>query len=261
MRTIYVFYADVFWLQNFLMDFLALTGVNYFLKRRQSWRKLALLAGGYSVASVLLLLLIHNYFLYLLLVHFVLNTSMVWIGFGRQEKRTFLENWGATYLIVVLGGGMFQGIMECGLLPQNYMTAVLLTAVAGYGSLTYLMHRREFTNQIFEVCLKKENRKQTLRAYWDSGNQLKDPYTGQAISILSYEAAGTFVNRSRDAIRIVPYSALGTEHGLMEVFTVEELCIYDGKMERQIGPAAIGIANPGLLEHKEYDMILHASLL
>ena len=35
----------------------------------------------------------------------------------------------------------------------------------------------------------------------------------------------------------------------------------DGRHEVEIRPAAVGIANEGLLEGKEYDMILHASML
>ena len=35
----------------------------------------------------------------------------------------------------------------------------------------------------------------------------------------------------------------------------------NGRDEVEIRPAAVGIANEGLLEGKEYDMILHASML
>lgn len=260
-RAIYVFYADVFWLQNFLMDFIALTGVNYFLKRHKRWRRIALIAAIFAAVSLLLLLVLHNMSLYLLLVHFVCNTSMVLLCFGWEGKRPFLENWAVTYLGILLLGGVFQWLWESGLLPQNYMLTASLAAVVGYVACVYLMQRKDFANQIYVVYLKKGTRQREFHAYWDSGNQLRDPYTGQAISIVSARAAEVFVDRGQDAIRYVPYRALGTEQGLMEVFTVEELRIRDGRRERKVGPAAIGIANPGLLEQKEYDMILHASLL
>lgn len=261
MRVIYVFYADTFLLQNFLMDFAALCGANYFLKRRQKAGRLAKAAALYAVVSLLLLLVIHNYVLYLLFIHFAVNTSMVWLCFGWHGKREFLENWAVIYISVILFGGIAGWITDWGILPRNYAVITMLIVPAGYGILTYFMQRREFANQLFLVRLKKEERCKKLEAYWDSGNQLRDPYTGQAVSIISHSAAAEFVNRERDAIRYVPFRALGTEHGLMEVFTVEELCIFDGRKEHRITPAVIGIANPGLLEHKEYDMILHASLL
>ena len=37
--------------------------------------------------------------------------------------------------------------------------------------------------------------------------------------------------------------------------------IQNGRHEVEIRPATVGIANEGLLEGKEYDMILHASML
>lgn len=261
MRVIYVFYADTFLLQNFVMDFAALCGANYFLRRRRKAVRLAGFSALYSVISLALLLVIHNYVLYLLFMHFVMNTGMVWSCFGWRGKREFLENWAVIYISVILFGGISQWIADWGIMPQNYAVFALLAVPAGYGILTYFMQRKDFANQLFLVCLKKEERCKKLEAYWDSGNQLRDPYTGQAVSIISHRAAAEFVNRDRDAIRYVPYRALGTEHGLMEVFTVEELCIFDGGRERRIAPAVIGIANPGLLEQKEYDMILHASLL
>ena len=146
MRVIYVFYADAFWLQNFLMDFAALCGANYFLKRRRKTARLAGLAALYAVISVVLLLVIHNYVLYLLLMHFVINTSMVWLCFGKCGKREFLENWAVIYLCVILLGGICQWI------GNLWLPAVL----AVYGILTYLMRRKDFANHLISLSLKKE---------------------------------------------------------------------------------------------------------
>ena len=106
----------------------------------------------------------------------------------------------------------------------------------------------------------KDARRMALSAYWDSGNQLRDPYTGQPICILSYSLAEKFVDQTKDRIRFVPYRALGAEDGLLAVMDVDEMILQDGRQMRRYEHMAVGIAQKGLLEDKEYDLILHASL-
>lgn len=57
--------------------------------------------------------------------------------------------------------------------------------------------RRVYGNHIYPAELKKGERHIRLRAYWDSGNQLTDPYTGQEISILSGSVAEKFFTKEK----------------------------------------------------------------
>ena len=52
MRKIYVFYADVFLVQNFLMDLLAIVGVNRFLRRQKKLWRLTAAAAAASVGGL-----------------------------------------------------------------------------------------------------------------------------------------------------------------------------------------------------------------
>ena len=54
--------------------------------------------------------------------------------------------------------------------------------------------------------------------------------------------------------------ALGAEDGLLAVMDVDEMILQDGRQMRRYEHMAVGIAQKGLLEDKEYDLILHASL-
>lgn len=243
------------------MDFIAVTGVNYFLKRRKKYARLFLASLFSSAAGLLLLLGVRNYLLYTLLSHFLLNTLMVFFSFGRCGWREFLENWAVTYLSVILSGGILQWLQESGIWPKNFLFGSMAVIVIGYGILLYLMQRRGFGNHIFLVKMKKDNRSMELRAYWDSGNQLRDPYTGQAVSIISHTKAAAFLDAEKDRIRYVPYRSLGEEEGLLEVTNVDELLLQNGNKTVCMQQMAIGIAGEGLFEGREYDMILHESLL
>lgn len=251
----------MFLLQNFFMDFVAVTGVNYFLKRRKKYTRLAITALLSSAAGLALVLFVRNYVIYRLLSHFLLNTLMVCLCFGIEGRKAFLENWAVTYFAVILLGGLFQWLQAAGIVPSGFLMQATAAALLGYLALLYLMQKKSFGNHIFSAEIRKDSRSVRLCAYWDSGNQLTDPYSGQAVSIISREKAAVLMDDTKDLVRYVPFCSLGAKEGLLAVTSVDELLIYDGSRTIRTGQTAIGIAEKGLLEGRDYDLILHASLL
>ena len=242
------------------MDFLAVAGANLFLKRCRKMRWLLLGAAVSAVLGLCCILLCRNYLLYCLLTHFLINTLMTVICFGRCDRRQFFENWVAVYLVVLLLGGAFAWLQESGILSKSRGVAIAAAVTVTCGLLRYLGRRRAFGSHVRRAWLGKDARRMALSAYWDSGNQLRDPYTGQPICILSYSVAEKFVDQTKDRIWFVPYRALGAEDGLLAVMDVDEMILQDGRQMRRYEHMAVGIAQKGLLEDKEYDLILHASL-
>ncbi len=256
-----MFYADVFLLQNLCMDYLAVMGSNLFLKRGKRGMRLFLVSALSSLCGLFLALFVKNPLWYQLLAHLVLNTGMVAGCFGIGSKRRFLEDWAVTYAAVLfLGGGMEWLRGQQFFFKSQYMQ-MAAAAVLLFSAVAYLIRFRSFGNHIFSGCLKKDLRSMEIRAYWDSGNQLRDPYTGKAVSILSFQKAKEFLKAEKDGIRYVPYRSLGEQGGLLRVTDVDYLEIRQGSQKIVIEHAAVGFAEEGLLEDKGYDLILHAALL
>lgn len=256
-----MFYVDVFLIQNFLMDLLALLGVNCFLKRQSATKRLIGVAALASGISCLLLLFCRDRMLFFLLMHFVVNTGMVMLAFPTKGWKLRLENWLVMYLSVILLGGLTEYLQECGGFMAETLWRIIFTGAIGLMVVQYLLHRKNYAGNLYPVRLYKGDRCMELMAYWDSGNQLEDPYTGNGISILSFRKAEDFIEKDKDFIRYVPYRSLGEEHGLLAVTNVDELWVTDGHRKIKIRQAAIGIAEAGLMKEGEYDLILHASIL
>ncbi len=106
------------------MDFLAVAGANLFLKRCRKMRWLLLGAAVSAVLGLCCILLCRNYLLYCLLTHFLINTLMTVICFGRCDRRQFFENWVAVYLVVLLLGGAFEWLQESGILSKSRGVAI-----------------------------------------------------------------------------------------------------------------------------------------
>ena len=133
---------------------------------------------GAAVSAVLglcCILLCRNYLLYCLLTHFLINTLMTVICFGRCDRRQFFENWVAVYLVVLLLGGALEWLQESGILSKSRGVAIAAAVTVTCGLLRYLGRRRAFGSHVRRAWLGKDARRMALSAYWDSGNQLRDP--------------------------------------------------------------------------------------
>ena len=139
---------------------------------------------------------------------------------------------------------------------QAVISAVLLSVVTAY-----LGRRKQVGGHLFEVVIKHHGRPRRMTGYWDSGNQLRDPFNGRPVCILCRELAEKIFEPETEMVRFIPYTSLGTQKGLLPVVFADQMEIEGNGKRITIKPAEIGIANAGLLEEKEYDLILHASLL
>lgn len=253
MRNIYVFYADVFLVQNFLMDVIALMAAKLFLRKRGKRGRLFLAAASGSLLGLFLLLALKEYLLYCIFTHFFLNTAMVVLAFGKMGKREFWKTWSVTYIAVLLCGGAIEWMGGMGI--WSLFGVLMIMGITSF----LLEGHRNFGSHLFEAQLLKDGKRMLLAAYWDSGNQLRDIYTGKPVCILSGRKFTEFFGENAK-VRYIPFTSLGEEQGVIPVTDADELVILRGKHTIRITQAAIGAAGDGLLEKKEYDLILHASL-
>ncbi len=243
------------------MDYIALTGVNYFLKRQRRLRRLFIVSVLASLGSLFLHIGIRNSVVRAIVLHFGWNTIMTIFAFGWREKKEFLENWFFIYLCILFLGGMMEWEASLGI-PESFfwlkavMSAVLLTMAS-----RVFAHKKLIMEQIFRIDIVHHGRIWELKGYWDSGNLLQDPYIKRPVNILEKKVAEEMLCPKEDAVRFVPYCSLGNKNGLLSVFNAEKMYIYQGKKRLEVIPAVFGIAEAGLLDGKEYDVILQASML
>ena len=243
------------------MDYIALASVNYFLKRRRKLRRLFLIALLASVGSLLIHMYIRNVGFRTILLHFGLNTGMNYLAFGWTNKRNFWENWLFIYLAVLFLGGIMDWETSLGIPSAFFWVKAIVAALLLTGVTIYFSQKREFLEQMFKVDIMHHGKTWELNAYWDSGNLLVDPYNGKPVNILQEKLAKQIFTEQNDYVRLIPYCSLGNVNGLLSVYNAEKMYIYQGEKRLEVKPAVFGIAEAGLLEEKEYDMILQASMI
>lgn len=238
-----------------------MAGVNCFLKRRKKLRRLLLVSALASVGSLLIHIYITNSGFRTILLHFVLNTAMTRLAFGWKNRRVFLENWFLIYLTVLFLGGIMEWEASLGIPSSFFWGKAIVAAIILTGVTIYFIPKKNFMEQIFKVNVIHHGRTWELNGYWDSGNLLQDPYNGKPVNILQAKLAEQIFSETSDYKRLIPYCSLGNTNGLLSVYNAEKMYIYQGKERIKVEPAVFGIAEAGLLENKEYDVILQASML
>lgn len=243
------------------MDYIALVGVNCFLKRRKKLRKLFWVSVLASVGSLLIHIYISNTGIRTILLHFVLNTAMTWLTFGWKDRKHFLENWLFIYLTILFLGGIMEWEASLGIPVTFFWMKAIMAAVFLSIATIYFTQKRDFMEQIFRVDIVHQGKTWEVNGYWDSGNLLQDPYNGKPVNILQAKLAEQIFSEQNDFMRLIPYCSLGNTNGLLSVYNADKMYIYQGKERLEVEPAVFGIAEAGLLEDKEYDVILQASML
>ncbi len=86
----YEFYADVFFLTNVYLDFLAVYVVSEILRQKKKILRYVLCCAASSLAGCILFLTVSNYDLYLLCIHFIVNPGMVFLCFFPAERGIYI---------------------------------------------------------------------------------------------------------------------------------------------------------------------------
>lgn len=256
----YIFYADVYFIQNFMIKMAVLYLALYCNKSYEVTEslkgvgKIALASFLGTLFEIAGFLISNNYGFFVLLVN-VLELPLMFLGIiGRKSKkvvRLILTGYFFTMLINGLlealwnqfgegGGFLFFLLFSCG------------TVVAG---VRIWKNYSRMQKGIFQVQLLHQKRRAYAKGFYDSGNRLIDPYTKQGVHIISrqlFENLGTF----QDYV-LIPYQALGNEGGLLEVYYIDELIVEGESIRKTIQNCPLGVTKDNLFEGKKYEIILN----
>ena len=91
----------------------------------------------------------------------------------------------------------------------------------------------------------------------DSGNCLREPYSGRPVSVISGEWK-EILGVPQDRIRLIPYETVtGRAEKMMEIVTIPSMILEQDSV-KEFSSAVIGFGNPDIFRGKSYGMILHS---
>lgn len=242
-------YLDLVVLLNFSVDFLLMIGTNRLCGCPMKPGKCAVAAAVGGVYAGMCLIpgfsFLGNRFWSLIAL-----AGMILIAFGRKRsalKRGILF----VFLSMALGGiALYSGTEGIGGLfaaALGVMTACLIGFSGRAGGAQYVA-----------VKLTRAGKKVELTALRDTGNQLKDPISGQQVLVAGPEAAKALMGLTQEelsrpvetmaalgekGLRLIPYRAVGNSAGMLLAARMDEVIVGGEKWgdlvafaPQQIGP-------------------------
>lgn len=112
-----------------------------------------------------------------------------------------------------------------------------------------------------ELCF-RDGKKKKLTALIDTGNSLREPVSQRPVSLIWEEELKDYKEsfESKD-FRIVPFSSVGREKGLLKGYFIKEIIIYGKKDKYIYKNAMVALTKEKLSQGSNYQIILHPDLI
>lgn len=286
-------YVDVVLLENISMNYIILLASSLIGNRKVNFFKVlmaSLIGGLYSIVNYVIdISLIAN-----MIFKIFISVIMIQIAFSNRNFKTFFKQLMLFYLVsLTFGGAAFMllffvnpsGIIfENGHLVGTYPIKIaILGGIVGFTIISIVSNilRKVLTEQIceIEICYQGKNAK--VKTFIDSGNLLKEPISQADVIVVEKESLKSIVDSSflessanilkgnmisngtdmiKNKIKIIPFSSLGNENGMLIGFKPDYIKIYSDEI-KIIKNVIVGIYNGKLTKTNLYTSLIGLNIL
>ena len=256
----YEWYADVFWLTCFLTDLIAFLTAAFVDGQRVKPGRGVAAAALSAFMETILFVVMNRYIRYRMAMAFGINPLLILIFMRPKGLKEFFKGYLTVCGVILFIGGVQSFLGETGGGNGHQSFWLILEALVSAGLICFLKLRRGYRQNLCQEELVYKGQHMMLKGFCDTGNMLRDPYTGKPVSIAGEHVIGEKTEEGA-GVRYIPYRTLGNEHGLLKVLTVDKMYIYLPGKKLEVMRPVIGLKENGLLEEKSVDLILNGALL
>lgn len=255
----YELYIDIFFLENFIMDFFVLAIVRRTLRCSATYKRVFCGAFLGAFLSSLFLCAVLPEVLRFIIFHFIINVVMLIVGLHLKSASEVRNAFVLLYIFSFLFGGVIGWLKSN--MYTTYKIGKLFISIAFVSYfvvqkiLNILERIYKIPEKYFEVTLILGNQTCTVRALVDSGNHLYDALTGKPVHIISAKVMKKLTNENEiSKIRYIPYRTIHEEEGVLPIIRIDKMCIH-GRKELKF--PLIGITAQERFAGGTFEMILH----
>lgn len=293
-------YLDIVLLENLCMNYIILFATGYLMKISTKQIRIiaaSILGGIYAVIAYLEILPIYSSFG----MKIILSIIMVYLAFHPKGIKNLCKQLIIFYLTSFAFGGCAFALlyfirpqdilMRNGVYVGTYPIKIaLLGGIVGF-IITYLafkivkskLHKKDM---IYEIKISIQEKEIKLKAMLDTGNMLKDPISAMPVIVVEKEQLYSILpSKLLDNIdkliggegkttldqmeekeyltkfRIIPFSSVGKQNGLMLGFKADQVTIEKDEEEITRKDIIIGIFNQTLDKNKHYSALIGLDLI
>ncbi|MFW6305993.1 MAG: sigma-E processing peptidase SpoIIGA [Bacillota bacterium] len=293
-----VIYLDITLINNFLMTFAILWAVANIMELKIYWKRLffsGILANLYFLVFIILQIGFNNV-LFSFIVHIIINILfailMVKVAYPGLKKKNFIKAVAFLYITTFITMGTTLSIFYIyGSSPSNQR--VITGMITGFivliilSNFAYVLFKKYTSPDVlfFDLEIFFDHKKLTLTGLVDTGNSLVDPLTKTPVIVVNiddikylfpdkirnkmlnlkdnfYQAFDIFNEYGYgDKVRILPFSDLGIENGILFGFRPDKIILKYNSNEIIVERSIIGLSKRRLDNNNDYQALIHPKLI
>lgn len=293
-------YLDMLILENLIMNYLILWVTAKFSKERTSFIRL-IMSSAIGAAYATIMFFPSFKFVYTFLFKILLSFVLIVVAFYPSKLKQFLKLVAIFYIVSFVFGGAafglfyftnFGAILSNGIFYiSNFPVKILLvSSTASYVIIRFawsaIQNRLSKDNLFVMVDICVETKKTNIRALIDTANSLYDPISNLPVMVVEYNAIKELLPDDLRKIfekckendlalisnivsgtewisrfRLVPFSSLGKENGMLVGFKPDEVLIKMIEGNKEIRNIIVGVYNKKLSKDESYNALLHPEVI
>lgn len=294
-------YIDILFLINLVMDYFLLALEMRILKwnTRRIRRIMASVLGATATCVFAILPSLYGKVKFVI-SYLVICTLMIRISFRTKKIKEMIRGVVVLYLITYCVGGVITSLYYQRETLYYYADKLMgrlfgkmnLLSVAILGTIAmaciliivrFLKHQKQMTKEIYEVWLTRDGVCVHTMGLVDTGNCLFDPITGKPViviemklmeealepslyhdlkKIVQFEDTSYHINsENATKIRLIPFQSIGKKRGILPAILLDEVEIRKDTQFLCSKRVIAALYDDILSQTKEYQVILHKSLL
>ena len=250
----YEIYLDFYFLENLFTDCAMLVLTAEML--RQNWNRKSIFLAGFleSVVSCILLFFSVKNMVLIRSCQTGMAFFMIRMGLGKKKCRDLFLEVSVFYLISFCFGGAVLAVAGAKKLPVFPVKAVLFLILRL--ALQILWKEKNRQEHIYDAEVFRKGKSSRVKALYDTGNRLREPYQKRPVNIIEYDAVKELLTGDQK-IFLIPYRTVNGGGKMFTGLTFDRMRISKGRKTEIYEHPVIALAKEKLSSDDSYQMILH----
>lgn len=290
-------YLDIILIENIIMNYIIIFATSYIMKVKPKIKMMffsSVLGGIYALISYLQLLEVYSS----MISKVILSICMVYIAFKPKNIKILLKYLVVFYLVSFLFGGCAFALLYF-IKPEDVISLngiyvgtypikiVLLGGVIGclviYFAFKIIKNRGDKNVLIYEIEIFLDGENMKTKAMLDTGNLLKDPISRAPVVVVQKDVLKSIIPNKilennerivkgewldceeyldfRLRIRLIPYTSIGKQNGMLLGFKVDKIKIKTEIDEKECVAPIVCVFNETLSKTKKYSALIGLDIL
>lgn len=250
------FYADLYWIINFIMNLFLLYVTAYMRQKQFRGIRWIVISAVFAIISFIITY-ISNYrlgkiYLPISLAEIIL---IVWLAYEHESLSIFFKDFAAFIASAVFTAGallMFTGIMNTDFSMIFLLLSILMLFILFRFIRFSILKQNLNQKSMMRATVIHHGRKQQIKVLYDTGNHLVSPYSGEPVVIISRGLSESLDVEHGANPLLIPYHSIGGD-GLLKAYRLEFLLLSDGSVRKNF----LAAVSEDICTEKEIQMILN----